>query len=395
VSARSPVALVHDYLLVRRGAERTFEAIAECWPEAPIYTLLYDPEGSQERFAGRDVRTSYLQRLGARQSSFRRLLPVFPQAVRSMPLSGYELVVSSSSAFAHRVRAGERGQHVCYCHSPFRYAWFETDRALREVAPPLRPVLKRALGMIRAGDRSAARRVTRYLANSELTRRRIAAHWSRDSDVVHPPVEVERFSPARPRRNLPPRSRRNLLVVSELVAHKRVDLALEAARKARVPIQVVGDGPERARLEARYGGSADAQFLGRVGDAELAGLYASARALVLPNVEEFGIAAVEAQAAGRPVVAAAAGGALETVIDGQTGLLVPNGDTEAFARAFAETDFDRFSPDRIARHAQRFSRAAFQRRIVERVEGLREERRPARYRAGAPALRRGPLSTAR
>ncbi len=368
MSAPPRVALVHDYLLVRRGAERTFEAIAECWPEAPIYTLLYDREGTRGRFAGREVRTSFLQRLGARQASFRRLLPAFPLAVRSLPLGEFDLVVSSSSAFAHGVRTGERARHVCYCHSPFRYAWFETDRALGEVAPALRPALKGTLRGIRAADRSAARRVTRYLANSELTRRRIEAHWDRDSEVVHPPVEVERF--ASPPAGRPTRSRPSLLVVTELVPHKRVELALEAACRAGMPIKVVGEGPERPRLEALYGGDGGAEFLGRVDDAELTGLYAAALAFVMPNVEEFGIAAVEAQAAGRPVVAVAAGGALETVVDGETGVLAPGGDADALARVLAETDFGRFRPERIARHAHRFSREAFKRRLVERVEAL-------------------------
>jgi len=391
VEPTSPVALVHDYLLVRRGAERTFEAIAECWPEAPIYTLLYDREGSEERFAGRDVRTSYLQRAGARQSSFRRLLPVFPHAIRSLPLSGHPVVVSSSSAFAHGVRLAPGARHLCYCHTPFRYAWFETERALGEVPAALRPALRGALRGIRASDRRRARRVTSYLANSALTKERIAAFWGRDSEVVHPPVEVTRFRPAAARK---PRSPAPLLVVTELVAHKRVALALEAAARAGAPIQIVGEGPERGRLEARYRRDG-VEFLGRIGDSELDRRYASARALVLPTAEEFGIAAVEAQAAGRPVVAAATGGALETVLDGETGVLVPPDDADAFARAFAEVDFDRFDPQRIARHAQRFSKQSFQQRIVSRVEALSAEGAPARYPDAAAAARgEAPLSTA-
>jgi glycosyltransferase involved in cell wall biosynthesis len=364
VASEPRVALVHDYLLVRRGAERTFEAIAECWPEAPIYTLLYDEAGTEGRYAGRDVRTSFLQRLGVRQSGFRRLLPAFPAAVRSLPLAGYDLVVSSSSAFAHAVRTAPGAHHLCYCHTPFRYAWFERERALAEVPAPLRPLLRRSLDRVRDLDRAAAGGVSAYLANSELTRRRIAACWRRRSEVVHPPVDVDRFGAAPPRAS---RAEPSLLVVTELVAHKRVDLALEAAARARLPIQVVGEGPERARLQARYGGGR-VEFLGRVGDEELERLYAGARALVLPNVEEFGIAAVEAQAAGRPVVAAAAGGALETVRAGETGVLVPPGDLEALTRALAGTDFERFDRARIARHAARFSRAAFQARLREAAE---------------------------
>lgn len=370
--AASPVALVHDYLLVRRGAERTFEVIAECWPEAPIYTLLYDPEGSEGRYAGREVHASFLQRLGPTQSNFRRLLPAFPLAVRSLPLAGHRLVISSSSAFAHAVRVDRDARHLCYCHSPFRYAWFERERALAEAPPPLRPALAATLAGVRASDRAAARRVDRYLANSRLTRRRIAAHWGRESAVVNPPVEIVRFAP-RSRGAAEPR--RSLLVVGELVAHKRVDVALEAARRADTPIVVVGEGPERARLEARFRVPGRADFLGRVDDKELAGLYASSLALVMTNTEEFGIVAVEAMAAGRPVLAAAAGGALETVIDGETGRLVPAGDVEALARAIAETDFDCFGQARIRAHAARFSREAFKRRLRAEVDRMTEEPR--------------------
>jgi glycosyltransferase involved in cell wall biosynthesis len=359
-SSRS-VALVHDYLLVMRGAERTFAAMAECWPDAPIYTLLYDEEGTQGRFAGREVHTSYLQRMGIGQRRFRSFLPAFPRAARSLPLDRYDLVVSSSSAFAHGVVPGEGSRHVCYCHSPFRYAWFERDRALGEVPRPLRRTLDHVLWRTRQADRRASRRVSRYVANSAITRERISKYWGRESSVVHPPVEVERFRRGRPGRYF--------LVVTELVRHKRVDLALEAARRAGVEIRVVGEGPDRERLEARFGGPASqARFLGRVDDAELAELYSGAQALVLPNVEEFGIAAVEAQAAGRPVVAVAAGGALETVLDGETGILVEPGDVGALSEKLAVTDFDRFDTDRIAAHADRFSKSVFQERLVREVE---------------------------
>jgi glycosyltransferase involved in cell wall biosynthesis len=362
----SRVALVHDYLLVRRGAERTFEAVAECWPEAPIYTLLYDEEGTEGRFAGREVRTSYLQRLGLKQRGFRALLPAFPRAIRSLPLDAHDLVVSSSSAFAHGVRIRADARHVCYCHSPFRYAWFERERALEEVARPLRPLLRRTLDSIRAADLAASRSVTRYVANSVITQQRIDELWDRSASVVHPPVEVERF-----RRTV---AGDRFLVVTELVRHKRVELALAAAKRAGAGVDVVGEGPDRERLQSRYGG---ARFLGRVGDAELAELYGRARALILPNVEEFGIAAVEAQAAGRPVVAVAAGGALETVVEGETGVLVAPGDVDALTYALRDTDFSRFEPGRIVALAQRFSKAAFQRRLREQVRAAEQSVSPA------------------
>jgi glycosyltransferase involved in cell wall biosynthesis len=355
--------LAHDYLLVLRGAERTFAAIADCWPDAPIATLLYDREGTRGRFAGHPLRTSPLQRLGVAQKGFRRLMPLFPSAAQRLPVSDAGLVVSSSSAFAHGVRPHPAATHVSYCHSPFRYAWHERVRAIEETPTLLRPLVRRTLARVRRWDIAAAERTTHYVANSELTRTRIQDFWDRDAEVVHPPVDVARFRPGTGDGDY-------FLVVCELVRHKQVDLALEAAARAGRAVKVVGDGPERERLAARYGSTAE--FLGRIGDDELTGVYRDARALILPNVEDFGIAAVEAQAAGRPVVAAAGGGALETVIAGATGVHVPPDDVSALAEALREVDFHAFSPERIAGHARSFSVERFQARftaVVERVHG--------------------------
>lgn len=346
-------ALVHDYLLVMRGAERTFAAIADCFPDAPIYTLLYDRDGTEQRFADRDVHASYLQRMGVRQAGFRRLLPLFPRAAAKLPVHTYDLVISSSSAFAHGVCTGDGAKHVSYCHTPFRYVWHEHSRALEEVPRYLRPILRWQIERVRRWDVAASRRVSRYIANSELTKERIRRFYGREASVIHPPVEVDRFRIGSPEEFF--------LVVTEVVRHKRVELALEAARLARQTIKVVGGGPDLEALRDGYGSTAE--FLGRVSDAELASLYARARALIVPNVEEFGIAAVEAQAAGRPVVAADAGGARETVLPGETGVLVPPGDVNGLAKALGHTDFDGFSPARIKRHADQFSTESFRERF--------------------------------
>jgi glycosyltransferase involved in cell wall biosynthesis len=359
--ARVPgIALVHDYLLVLRGAERTFAAMTDVWPEAPIFTLLYDEAGAQGRFAGRSVTTSPLQRLGASQHGFRAMLPLFPTAVRRLDLAGFDCVVSSSSAFAHGVRPATGARHVCYCHSPFRYAWHEQARALSEVPAPLRPALALALRRHRGFDRRAARSVDRYIANGEITRERIKRFWGRDAAVLHPPVDVERFHVGEPGDHV--------LYVGELVRHKRPELAVVAAAAAGRHIKVVGAGPELARLRERYG--RQAEFLGRVDDAQLARLYSEAAALVVPNVEEFGIAAVEAQAAGRPVVAIDAGGVRETVLDGETGVLVPDGEPDALARPL-RGDLTRFDPQAIQAHAQRFRPEAFRSRLRAIVDDLR------------------------
>jgi glycosyltransferase involved in cell wall biosynthesis len=354
------VALVHDYLLVARGAERTFAAIASCWPDSPIFTLLYDQQAMEGLLGHRDVKTSYLQRLGIRQAGFRRLLPLFPRASERMPVQGHDLVISSSSAFAHGVRPDPQATHIVYCHTPFRYAWQDRDRTLAEAHTLVRPALRRTLGRIARWDVAAAGRVTHYIANAEVTRERIGEYYGRDASVIHPPVEVDRFSIGSPEDFF--------LVVTELVPHKRVENALEAARRAKVPIAVVGGGRLLDQLSREYGKSAI--FHGRVSDAELVDLYRRARALVVPNVEEFGIAAVEGQASGRPVLAADAGGARETVIEGETGVRVPPDDVDALAEAMREVDWEGFDPKRIREHSLRFSIDEFKRRFTSQVTSL-------------------------
>lgn len=341
-----------------RGAERTFEQIAACWPQAPIYTLLYDERGTQQKFAGRVAATSYLQRLPVRQRGFRMLLPALPAATERLPLAEHELIVSSSSAFAHGVHPPATAIHINYCHSPFRYIWHERERALREVPRPLRPLGSRMFDRLRAWDVGAAGRVDHFIANSELTRERIQQVWGRDAAVIHPPVDVERFSIGSPEDFF--------LFVGELVPHKRAELALEAARGARKPIKVVGSGPALRELQARFGDHAE--FLGRVNDERLRELMSRTRALVVPNVEEFGIAAVEAQAAGRPVIAPDRGGTLETVIDGKTGVLYPYGDLSALTGVLRDVDFDRFEQSSIRQHAMRFRAEVFKTRLVSEVQ---------------------------
>jgi glycosyltransferase involved in cell wall biosynthesis len=355
------VGLVHDYLLVMRGAERTFAEIAGCWPGAPIYTLLYDPAAMGSAFAGHRVTTSVLQRLGVKQGSFRYLLPLFPRAVERLPVSEFDVIVSSSSAFAQGVRPGKDAVHVCYCHSPFRYVWFERERALAECPAPLRPVLRRVLNRTAAWDRESSKRVTHYIANSKITQERIKQIYGRESTIIHPPVAVDRFSLGEPEDFV--------LFVGQVVRHKRVGVAIEAALLAGRPIRIVGDGPERAELEERFAGQ-PVEFLGAIGDEELASLYGRCLALVVANVEEFGIAAVEAQAAGRPVVAVGKGGVTETVLDGKTGILVDGESAADLAEGLRSDDLLRFDPAVIQANAARFSSEAFQAKLTETVAEL-------------------------
>lgn len=358
------VILVHDYLLVMRGAERTFAAMCDLFPDAPIASLLYDADVFDARLAGHPIRTSPLQHLGARQATFKALLPAMPWATERLDVSGHNLVLSSSSAFAHGVCVDPGAVHVCYCYTPFRYAWYERELGVSQAPKFARPLTAMALNRIQEWDHRVAQRNTRYIAISRISQQRIERYWNVHAPIVHPPVELSRFRPSEPEDYV--------LIVCELVRHKRVDLALEAAKRAGVRTKVVGGGADEQRLRTLYGDHAE--FLGRVDDHALADVYAHARALLVPNVEEFGITAVEAQAAGRPVVAAAAGGALETVRDGETGVLVEPGNVDAMAAVLRDDGLDRLRPEQAVANAQRFSTDAFSARMRRHLRLARASR---------------------
>jgi glycosyltransferase involved in cell wall biosynthesis len=350
--------LVHDYLLVMRGAERTFATLCDLWPGAMVGTLIYDGSVFSQRLAGHPVRTSPLQRLGLSQATFKAAMPLMPAATRMLDVSGRRLVVSSSSAFAHGVDVDPGDTHVCYCHTPFRYAWYERETALAQAPAAARPLIAASLATVRRWDFAKAQRPTHYIANGRICQEQIARYWGREAPIVHPPVELTRFTPGHPEDFV--------LLVGELVRHKQWELALQAARRAGVPVKVVGGGSDEARLRALYGDHAE--FLGRVSDTELSALYARARALVVPNAEEFGITAVEAQAAGRPVIAARAGGALETVTEGVTGAFFEPGDADSLTAILSDPALDRLRPQDAVANAGRFSVQAFQQAMLDQID---------------------------
>jgi glycosyltransferase involved in cell wall biosynthesis len=370
------VALVHDFLLDLRGAERVFLALCDLYPDADIFTAVYDPAGTEGRFAHRRIHTSFLQRLRPNATSFRRLLPLYPYAMEALDLSGYDLVLSSSSAWAHGVLPSEDAVHVCYCHNPFRYAWNAREATLRAQPPIVRAGLGMVLQRWRQWDWIAAQRVDRYIANSETTRRRIARYFTREADVVYPPVEIERFAPAT--------VGDHYAVLSELMPHKRIELAVRAFNELGKPLVVIGDGPDAKRLQRLAGPTV--RFTGRVSDAEVARLLATSRALVVTATEEFGIAAVEAQAAGRPVVALDEGGVTESVREGRTGVFYDEATPAALAAAVAGFDPLSIDPADCVANAHRFGVDAFAQEIRAIVDQTLaagpsprgDRRRPAR-----------------
>jgi glycosyltransferase involved in cell wall biosynthesis len=355
---RTRVALVHDFLIGVRGAERVFFEICDLYPDADVFSPIYDEQATEGRLAGRNVQSSFLQRVHPGKRTFRSLLPLYPAAIRSFDLSGYDLVISSSSAWAHAARRGDDATHVCYCHNPFRYAWNERDRTLAERRDPVsRALLGVFLCRWRAWDRAAAQRVDRYVTNSRTTQQRIADYLCRESTVVYPSVDTRRFAPGE--------VRSHYVLLSALMSHKRIDLAIEAFNDLGLPLIVVGDGPDEGRLRSLAGPTI--RFAGRVDDERAAQLLSSAQAIVVTSIEEFGIAAVEAQAAGRPVIAAGTGGALETVVEGVTGTLW-NGGAQDLAAAVE--DFDALSVDSAAcvANARRFDTAIFREAFPREVD---------------------------
>jgi glycosyltransferase involved in cell wall biosynthesis len=355
-----------------RGAERVFAELCEMWPEADIYTAVYDERGTEGRFADRRVHASFLQRLRPSTRTFRALLPLYPAAIESFDLSGYDLVVSSSSAWAHAVLCDDGTVHVSYCHNPFRYAWNDRDRTLARLRDPVtRGFLRATFRRWRQWDWIAAQRTNRYVANSQITQARIRAYFGREAAVVHPPVDTERFEPGR--------VGDHYLVVSELMPHKQIDVAIAAFNQLRRPLLVIGDGPDARRLRRLAGPTI--QFAGRLSDRDVATAVQGSRALVLTSIEEFGIAAVESQAAGRPVIAKRGGGALETVVEGITGCFWSGGPNE-LATAVVGFDDDAIDPQACVRNASRFDTETFRRGMMREIRAAQvgDSRREVRER---------------
>jgi glycosyltransferase involved in cell wall biosynthesis len=358
------IALVHDFLLDVRGAERVFLAMCDLWPEADLFTPVYDPRGTEGRFADRNVTTSFLQAVRPTAKTFRPLLPLYPYAIESFDLRGYDLVVSSSSAWAHGVIVPEGATHVCYCHNPFRYAWTEREATLAARNALTRLPLSVILSRWRRWDYHAAQHVDRYLANSHTTAKRIQHAFRRDAEVVYPPVQTARFHPGP--------VGEHYLVVSELMAHKRIQVAIEAFNRLGLPLVIVGDGPEARQLRRMAGPTVT--LTGRIGDVEVEALMRSAKALVVTATEEFGIAAVEAQASGRPVIGLAAGGLRETVIEGETGALYTRNDAAALADAVRRFDPLEIDPQACVANAARFDVERFGQELLATVEDARGAR---------------------
>lgn len=356
------VALVHDWLTGMRGGEKCLEVLCEIFPHADLFTLLHNVGSVSPTIERRRIHTSFVQRLPRAARSYRRYLPLFPAAIEAFDLRGYDLVVSTSHCVAKGVRAP--ALHVCYCHTPMRYVWdqFEAYFGAGRADPLTRLAALAVRRPLQRWDRRSAARVHHFVANSETVRQRIRRHYGREAEIVHPPVDCDAFEVA------VGAPEDYFLVVSALSGYKRVDLAIDVARATGTRLRVVGHGPDMARLTKRARG-ARVEFLAWQTQEALARLYAGCRALLFPGEEDFGIAPLEAMAAGRPVIALAAGGATETIVDGRTGLLVASLRLADWVAALQRFEPDAYDPRALRAHARQFDRpryAAAMRGVLER-----------------------------
>ena len=356
------IAIVHDYLNQLGGAERVVGPLHRMFPEAPIYTTIVDRDQLWPSLADADIRPTWMQRLPGLKRHFKRYLPLYPLAIERMDLRAYDLVISSSSAFAKAAITRRDAFHLCYCHTPLRCVWDYDRYVARENLGRLsRAALPPVIDRLRAWDLATAARPDLYVANSRAVADRIRRWYGRESVVLPPPVEVQRHRPGG-------RAADDYLIVSRLVPYKRIDLAVTAFTAAGLPLTVIGDGPDRPALEALAGPTV--RFLGRLPDRAVAEHFARARALIFPGEEDFGITPLEANAAGRPVVAYRAGGALDTVVQDVTGCFFDSQTPEALLAAVRRSQALPWNPDTLRRHAESFSEAAFSERFFELLQRL-------------------------
>lgn len=353
------VAIVHDWLNQTGGAENVLDVLHDLYPEAPIYTSMYDPDLMHSKYRQWDIRTSFMQRLPGVTRHHQPYLPLYPLAFESFDLSGYDLVISNSSGFCHGVVTRPETVHVNYCLTPPRYCWMLPHYLERErVGGLARRVLPVVVSALRLWDAVASQRVDHFIGISQAIAARIRKFYRREAEVIYPPVETTKFAPSSEVGDF-------FLVVSRLIPYKRVDLAVRAFNLLEKPLWIVGDGRDRAALERIAGPTI--RFLGRLPAGDVERLFAECRALIFPGEEDFGITPVEAQAAGRPVVAFGAGGALETVLDGQTGVFFGEPRAEALADAVERLERIPFDPDHAVRWARTFDTTVFRQRLTQSI----------------------------
>jgi len=363
------IALVHDYLNQYGGAEKVLEAFLEIFPDAPIYTLLYDRKIVDKFFSGKKIKTSFLQKIPFIRKHHRLFPPLMPLAVERLDLSEYDIVLSDSAAFGKGIITKPDTLHVCYCHTPIRYAWDDSHKYIREfsmkkIAKFFVPIF---MNYLRLWDREAAYRVDRFICNSAFVAQRIKKYYKQESEVIHPPVDMENFGlPDNKSGVYPAKGGTSFLMVGRLLPYKRFDMAIEAFNKLELPLKIIGNGPEMKKLKKMA--NWNIEFLGEKNNQELKKYYQECRALIFPQEEDFGIVALEAMACGRPVIAYGGGGALESVLGGKTGVFFDEQMIESLIGAVKRFEGLKFDSKEIYQHALKFNKENFKKKIKEFID---------------------------
>jgi len=358
------IALVHDYLVQYGGAERVLECFSEIFPHAHIYTIVHDRKLMHGAFDDRKIHTSFLQKFPLTKKRH-RIFPLFmPIAVEQFDFSKYDIVLSDSSSYAKGIVTGPETLHICYMHTPMRYAWDDCQKYTRDFSFPgvVKKLVPFFVNYLRIWDRVSVDRVDKIIANSNFVARRIQKYYRRDSIVINPPVEIDRFYVE----NRKPQMKDYFLMVGRLIAYKRNDIAIEAFNEMGIPLKIIGRGPEMNRLKKMA--NSNIEFLGRVEDKELTKYYAECKAFVFPQEEDFGIVAIEAMASGRPLIAFRGGDIVEHMEEGKTGEFFSEQTKEGIMRTVRGFDAGKYDSNYIREKALKFDRNIFKKKIKEYVE---------------------------
>jgi glycosyltransferase involved in cell wall biosynthesis len=364
------IALVHDWLNQMGGAEQVLEALVDLYPNSPIYTSIYAPDKMPPQYRTWDIRTNWMDRLPGIHDHHQPYLGLYPTAFGGIDLGAYDVVLSNKSGFCHGVNTGD-ALHICYCLAPTRYVWqFGAYIERENMSSAMKQIARPVIARLQRWDYAAAQRVDAFVAISSDIQQRIARFYDRESVIIYPPVETQRYKPVETPDDF-------YLIISRLIPYKRIDLAVQACTNLGLPLIVAGAGRDRDRLEAMAGPTV--QFLGRVTDEQKDDLMIRCRAFLFPGLEDFGITPVEAQAAGRPVIAYRGGGSLDTVIESKTGLFFDTHSVESLIAALQRFATMTFDPQDCVDNAARFDRAVFDRELAAFVQARYDERlaRPA------------------
>lgn len=354
------IAIAHDYLIQMGGAERVVEVFHSMYPEAPIYTTVFSDSRLSHNLKDADIRASWLQNIPGVKSNFKSVLPLYPIAIRDFDFRDFDIVLSSSSAFMKSIQVPKHTFHICYCHTPMRFAWdYDTYMSGQSRSNLFKSMLRLYMNRLKTWDQKTSVHVDQYVANSSVVKHRIRSYYQRDADVIFPPINTSRFKSST-------RIGDYYLIVSRLNSYKRIDLAIEAFNRNGMKLCIVGEGPDRKRLEGMA--KPNIEFLGRLEDAHVTKLMAECRALIFPGIEDFGITPLEANAAGRPVIAFQGGGALDTIQPYVNGVFFRKHEVEDVLEAVQAVEGHDWNIDGIMKHAQKFDESTFKEQFKKYVE---------------------------